>query len=187
MKTTLALFVLVLPLFAAPCIAGDALATKGEEISSRLIVSLQQELVSAMGKEGAVNAIEVCSKKAFMIADGIAKEAGAIRVSRISEKYRNPLSRPDDFDRNVIEEFMRRKGESGSYPLFLVKERENSHIYYRPVITGEICLKCHGEKEKMAPEVRNRIDSIYPDDRATGYGKGDLMGLIRVEMRKELK
>jgi hypothetical protein len=185
MKTTLALFVLVLPLFAAPCIAGDAAATKGEEISSRLILSLQQELVSAMGKGGAVNAIEVCSKKAFMIAEGIAKETGAIRVSRISEKYRNPLSRPDDFDRNVLAEFMRRKGESGSYPPFLLKERENSHIYYRPVITGELCLKCHGEKEKMAPEARIMIDLIYPDDRATGYGKGDLRGLIRVEMRKE--
>jgi hypothetical protein len=185
MKTTLALIVLVLPLFAAPCIAGDAVATRGEEISSKLIVALQQELVSAMSKGGAVNAIEVCSIKAFEIAEGLAKETRAIRVSRISERNRNPLSRPDDFDRNVIAEFMRSKKESGSYPVFVVKERENSHIYYRPVIIGELCLKCHGEKEKMAPEVRNKIDSIYPDDRATGYGKGDLRGLIRVEMRKE--
>lgn len=182
MKTTLAL---ILPLFAAPCIAGDAVATRGEEISSKLIVALQQELVSAMSKGGAVNAIEVCSIKAFEIAEGLAKETRAIRVSRISERNRNPLSRPDDFDRNVIAEFMRSKKESGSYPVFVVKERENSHFYYRPVIIGELCLKCHGEKEKMAPEVRNKIDSIYPDDRATGYGKGDLRGLVRVEMRKE--
>jgi hypothetical protein len=36
----------------------------------------------------------------------------------------------------------------------------------------------------MEPQVRNRIDSIYPGDRATGYAKGDLRGFVRIEMKK---
>jgi len=184
MKITLCLFLLILLFNADPSLAGDTVANKGNDIAAKLSISLQQELISAMGKGGAINAIEVCSKKAFMISDSIAKEAGAIKVSRISEKYRNPFSKPDAFDMNVIAEYNSQKEKNGSYPVFMVKERENSHIYYRPIITGELCLKCHGEKEKMEPEVRNRIDSIYPEDRATGHAKGDLRGFVKVEMRK---
>ena len=92
MKATFALFVLVLPLFAAPCIASDAVAKRGEEISSRFIASLQQELVSAIGKGGAVNAIEVCSNKAFTF-HNLYYFFALFRTSA-KWKHRNDISKP---------------------------------------------------------------------------------------------
>jgi hypothetical protein len=37
----------------------------------------------------------------------------------------------------------------------------------------------------MEKEVLKTINSIYPEDKATGYKKGDFRGLIRVEIDKK--
>ncbi len=163
----------------------EIIQKKGNEISLKLLSSLQQELKSAMEKGGAVNAIGVCSEKAFLIAEKISKETGAISVSRISEKYRNPFSKPDDFDMSVINEFKSLKEKNKEYPDFLAKENTNSYIYYKQIIIGDLCLKCHGDKDIMEKEVLKTINSIYPEDKATGYKKGDFRGLIRVEIDKK--
>jgi len=185
MKNHIIFFVLFLFLLTNPCYATETISKKGKDISLKLSVTLQQELLSAMEKGGAVNAIGVCSEKAFLIAEKISKETGAISVSRISEKYRNPFSKPDDFDMSVINEFKSLKEKNKEYPDFLVKEKPNSYIYYKTIIIGDLCLKCHGEKDKIEPDVLKNIYSIYPDDKARGYKKGDFRGLIRVEIDKK--
>ena len=60
--------------------------------------------------------------------------------------------------------------------------RENEPVFYRPIRIGvDVCLKCHGDAESLAPEVSDRLAELYPDDRATGFAMGDLRGAFVVE------
>jgi hypothetical protein len=45
---------------------------------------------------------------------------------------------------------------------------------------NDLCLQCHGTADTIAPEVRQAIETLYPNDLATGYTVGELRGLIRV-------
>jgi len=47
--------------------------------------------------------------------------------------------------------------------------------------TAEVCLKCHGST--LAPGVDKVLSELYPQDKATGYKKGDIRGAF-VAVRK---
>jgi hypothetical protein len=40
------------------------------------------------------------------------------------------------------------------------------------------CLACHGAK--ISPEVAAKLDDIYPEDKARGYGAGDIRGAFTI-------
>lgn len=43
-----------------------------------------------------------------------------------------------------------------------------------------MCLNCHGQQ--ITNDVKTKLDSLYPNDLATGYSKNDFRGVIRVEI-----
>ncbi len=47
----------------------------------------------------------------------------------------------------------------------------------KAIPTGEICLVCHGGAE-VKPEVEARLAELYPDDRARGFGPGEMRGVF---------
>jgi hypothetical protein len=59
--------------------------------------------------------------------------------------------------------------------------RKTSLRYLRPiVIANPVCLACHGRPEDLAPEVRARLEALYPRDEAAGYRLVDLRGAAPV-------
>ena len=54
----------------------------------------------------------------------------------------------------------------------------------RPIGVQAPCLACHGAAEGLAPEIRDRIGSAYPGDRATGFQLGELRGFFWAEAPK---
>ena len=48
----------------------------------------------------------------------------------------------------------------------------------KAIPTGKLCTKCHGTELK--PEVKAKLAEFYPDDKATGFNKGDLRGAFVV-------
>ena len=50
------------------------------------------------------------------------------------------------------------------------------------VIVNPVCLTCHGRPEDLAPEVRARLQALYPRDQATGYRLGDVRGAVSVKV-----
>jgi hypothetical protein len=56
--------------------------------------------------------------------------------------------------------------------------------YARPILVQERCLTCHGDRERLAPGVRELLAARYPLDQATGYRVGDLRGMISVRIRR---
>ena len=44
-----------------------------------------------------------------------------------------------------------------------------------------LCLNCHGAAEQLAAGVADRLKTPYPDDRAVGYGVGQVRGAISLK------
>lgn len=53
--------------------------------------------------------------------------------------------------------------------------------YVEPLLTGPLCLQCHGKA--IDPAVQAAITTKYPGDRAVGFGPGDLRGVAWVEVK----
>ena len=50
--------------------------------------------------------------------------------------------------------------------------------YMKAIPTGEVCLACHGER--LNPELGQRLDELYPQDKARGFKEGDIRGAFTV-------
>jgi hypothetical protein len=49
-----------------------------------------------------------------------------------------------------------------------------------PIVVQPMCVTCHGAD--VAPDLRAKIEELYPDDQATGYAAGDLRGIFWAEL-----
>ncbi len=139
---------------------------------------LKGELQAAMKEGGPVNAIGVCNLKAPEIAAQKSQESGW-ELARTSLKNRNPDNAPDPYEANILQMFDARKaaGEDGTgleMAWTMQKDGKRYFRYMKAIPTGEICLKCHGQA--LDAEVAEKLDALYPEDKARGYEKGDIRG-----------
>jgi hypothetical protein len=145
-------------------------------------MKLKGELQAAMQAGGPGNAIKVCNQVAPVIASDISMEKGW-RVARTSLKTRNSSNNPDAWETKVMESFEKRKaaGESVEKMEFseIVEVNGNkSFRYMKAIPTGTVCLKCHGTM--IDPKIEAKLDSLYPDDQARGFNKGDIRGAFTI-------
>jgi len=144
---------------------------------------LKGELESALGSAGPVGAIEVCNIKAPAIAGEISERKGW-KIGRTSLKLRNPGNAPDAWELAVLEKFERRRaaGEDPAKIEFYEIVEENggkAFRYMKAIPTAEKpCLMCHGKN--IPTEVSAKLDDLYPDDKARGYGAGELRGAFTI-------
>jgi hypothetical protein len=144
--------------------------------------ALKSELLAAMQSGGAVNAIEVCNSSALSIAETVSLEKG-MKLSRTSLKYRNPANAPGDWQAAVLESFEGRK-KQGETPDTLtwhevaVTDNGREFRFMKAIPAGGLCLQCHGQS--IAPDVREKLSGLYPEDKATGYREGDIRGAFVV-------
>lgn len=50
--------------------------------------------------------------------------------------------------------------------------------YMSAIPTQKLCLGCHGKS--IDPEVKAKIEELYPQDKAIGFSEGDLRGAFVV-------
>ncbi len=144
--------------------------------------SLKQELQAGMQDGGPVNAISVCNLTAPAIANTYSIRNGW-DVGRTSLKLRNPANAPDAWERSVMESFEERKraGEdltTMEYHEVTGKKGSQQFRYMKAIPTGKICLVCHGEQVDSV--TMTRIETLYPDDQATGFNEGDIRGAFTI-------
>jgi hypothetical protein len=149
-----------------------------QEFMQQLKGALQQ----AMQSQGPVEAIAVCHEKAPQIAADMSAAKGW-DIGRTSLKLRNPSNAPDGWERAVLEDFERRKGEGASpakleHYEFVEQGGERVFRYMKAIPTGDLCLVCHGEN--ISEAVQNRLAELYPQDQATGFKPGDIRGAFTV-------
>lgn len=144
--------------------------------------ALKSELVAAMQSGGAINAIGVCNTSAPAIGEAVSLEKG-VNLSRVSMKNRNPVNEAKGWQAEVLASFEARmdQGEDADKLSWheVVESGEGQEFRFMKAIpTGGLCLQCHGQT--IAPDVAEKLASLYPDDKATGYSIGDIRGAFVV-------
>jgi len=166
----------------APTIDKKAAIEEAKKITKDFTSSLKAELQKAMKQGGPINALSVCNTKAIPITTEAAKKHNAW-VSRVSLKNRNPANVPNDWQKKVLEDFDARaaKGEDVvkmAYAEIVDNNGKKQLRFMKAMPTGDVCLKCHGSN--ISPEVQAKLKELYPNDKATGYKKGQVRGAVVV-------
>ncbi len=144
---------------------------------------LKAALKASLAADGPVGAIDTCHAVAPAIADRLSEEHGAV-IRRTALKVRNPLSKPDAFERETMRAWMASPTTPDGNPaerFQVVKAADGSpeFRYMRAIpMVAKPCSTCHGLAIK--PEVEAAVAALYPEDRATHFAPGDLRGAFSV-------
>lgn len=175
-------------LLTSATFADDMNATKQEGIKyiKMLGGALKTELKAHMKKDPTgLEALAFCTGSA----DKITKEVNAklpsyVKVRRTALKVRNDkVNTPDATDTKVMDEYVAAIAAKTFKPTDIkVVQEGNVTRVYKPLVTGAVCLKCHGAD--LSPKIAESLKSAYPKDMATGFKEGELRGVIVSEITK---
>lgn len=154
----------------------------GDSITYVAQVELINVLLKAMEANGTEGAVSFCNTNALGIMD-ILSEKFDCKISRISDKYRNPADKLQGATDNMAWQVLLKQGSDKK--AFTMKKNDQT-VFYTPIVIGaNFCLKCHGDPQKdIEPGTLAKIKELYPGDLATGYKYGDLRGAWKVEFKK---
>ena len=157
---------------------------KGNRASKILLKTLKSNLKKSLKKGKIDEALKFCATNAAKLTGEVNnKLEKGVSVKRVSLKPRNPANEANSEEKKVLEALEILNKEHVKLPRFLIQEKENEYIYYKPlVIKKGLCLKCHGTN--IAPTLAKKIKEYYPTDKATGYKMGDLRGAVVVTIKK---
>jgi hypothetical protein len=159
-----------------PAIADDAaVSQRGADYLAPFKKDLMAALRAGLA-EGPGAAIDACRIEAPAIA---ARHSGdGVRVGRSSHRLRNPANTAPDWVSPTLSAWL----ESGTREPVVIELDGERLGYVEPIIAKPLCLACHGEA--LAPAIAERIETLYPDDEATGFSAGDLRGVFWVEFAR---
>jgi hypothetical protein len=150
---------------------------KGNEITNLAQSVLLANVAKAMQTGGPVYAVEFCNLKASSITDSL-NLANNCEISRVSAKNRHPENNlKTEADKNLWAIF-----EAGMVNDTLIQEDKNL-VYYKPIKTAmPACMKCHGTPGfDIDVATTEKLQSLYPNDLATGYQLNDFRGLWKIK------
>jgi len=154
---------------------------KGKKLALATKSVLGSNLLKAIKEGGTKHAVEFCNVKAIPLTDSMQHELG-VRIRRVSDKPRNPANKANSEQLEYIA-LAKKELANGQKPSPLVTENEMGQTGYYPIVTGQMCLQCHGLPGKdIKPETMARIEQLYPGDGATGYGENQLRGIWVIDM-----
>ncbi len=168
------------------CLQKLAETTVDMLIASRSVISMNQELINRDPKTGNYTFKGlVPAVVGSQIGNNFSLMTGH-RLKQTSLKVRNPSNAPDEWERKVLKLF-----GSSSYPKdvgfgeMLGINGKKIYRYMKPIYVNMACLQCHGEREKIRPEIMEFLEMRYPYDEAFGYKQGDLRGGISIVISLE--
>jgi Protein of unknown function (DUF3365) len=160
----------------------DALKQQSRAAVKALGDELRTTLMTSMQAEGPLESIGKCKLKAPEISERVSA-AQNMRVARTSLKVRNSDNAPDDWEQPVLELFERShargtKVDTLEYAEIMQVGDKREFRYIKAIPTGDTCLACHGEN--LPAPLSEKLQSLYPNDQATGFHKGDIRGAFTV-------
>jgi len=152
--------------------------------AKELFVTVRTMLARQLAAGGPVGAIHICADSAQLVGERIEKQRG-LSIRRVSQKWRNPRDIPDSFETAQLVKLpaLRTKGAlTDTLEIFEVVMENSVRVfrYMKPIVVGELCLSCHGERATMKDLVNDAIRVRYPNDKAVEYKVGDLRGAVSV-------
>lgn len=162
-----------------------ALTAEGAALIKEYADTLGAALKGAIERDGPVGAIGVCHEAAPRIAAELGARSGWI-IRRTSLKARNPSAAPSAYERSVLDDFQARLAGGADIATLARAEtvtEDGGKVFrlVKAIPTGELCLTCHGGALK--PEVKAKLDELYPGDAATGFKIGDMRGAFSFSKR----
>lgn len=171
--------------------AADELTDRSNQaraIAGQLVSQLGAALKAELSAGGPVSAIGVCKQTAPELAGKLSRDNG-MRVARVSLRVRNPLlGQPDAWEQDALAGFDRAAAAGDKSATIekaeIVNEPQGRYLrYIKAIPVQPLCLSCHGAPEALSAEVRERLTTDYPHDRATGYRVGDIRGGVTIKQR----
>ena len=156
----------------------------GLNIAFKTKAQLGKHLMGTMKEKGAIAALEFCNIKAMQLTDSMATAHHA-RITRVSDKTRNPYNKANETELKNIEAF--KNMISNGEEISPVIETINDSIYfYYPIVTNDMCLKCHGTpNEDIDQATLSTLNDLYPTDKAVGYSENQVRGIWSIQFQKQ--
>lgn len=171
--------------FYHPPMESEALSPmkQGKEYALATKSVLGKNLMGQINANGTDAALAFCNEKAMHFTDSMANDQG-VKIKRVSDKNRNPNNAANKEELVYITEAKATLSNGGEIKPHLT-ETEAGYIGYYPILTNQMCLQCHGQKEtQIKSSTLELISQKYPGDLATGYGENELRGIWVVEWAK---
>ncbi|NOQ75462.1 MAG: DUF3365 domain-containing protein [Crocinitomix sp.] len=143
---------------------------------------LGKNLKGKINSEGTLAAVNFCNLKAVHFTDSMSAVYKA-DIKRVSDKPRNANNQANGQELAIINDF-KVQLENGEEIIPVTIEEKNHVFGYYPIVTNDMCLKCHGEAGNIEEETASKIALLYPQDKATGYATKQLRGIWVVKMTK---
>lgn len=163
----------------AQTMSEEEFAVLAKQKSMQLGKQLKQSLQQAVKSKGLANGVNVCKEIAPVIATSLSDNGW--QVGRTALKVRNPNNSPDQWEQQTMEAMLVALAK-GATPQTLTTvfhdKSDDSYRYMQPIMTGNLCVNCHGSKLKSSVELE--LTDHYPEDKATGFEVGDLRGAFTV-------
>lgn len=183
-----ALLSISLLLAALPALAQDIGALTAE--TKKAVLPVVPKVVAAMqdaiASQGVAGAIPVCKEQAPALIKEVRNGTGW-SIRRVSLKTRNAeRGTPDLWEVRQLADFNIRAA-NGEKPEMIEKSEIVSvdgkpvFRYMKALPVGDACLKCHGPAETLDAGLKAKLAETYPQDRATGYSKGEIRGALTVK------
>ena len=176
------LFLLGLSVVQAQAQDSDML-TQSRAVTQAMLKELGQKLQSSMAEGGAINAIGVCHLQAPDIANRASTNNQA-KISRVGTRARNPvMGVPNDWQAKALAQFdaALARGEKPADIEFseTVNTASGNEFHFaKPIVLQPMCVSCHGSPDQISPEVKAKLNELYPNDKAVGYQPGQLRGAV---------
>lgn len=136
--------------------------------------ALMGNLMKAIEEQGHEYALEFCNVNAIPITDSLS-QAMKVTIQRLSENNRNPINVLATANDKAIFEYFK---EHDSIADTLLTENGHDVYYKRINLAMAACANCHGKE--IEPDLLAKINSLYPEDKATGYALNDFRGMWKV-------
>jgi predicted RNA-binding protein with RPS1 domain len=155
----------------------NSLTRRGNLIARKTQSALQKELGKAIKNGGMAHAIEFCNERAIEISDSLSL-GEQIMVKRVALNNRNPNNSMSVKEKKFFNDAVATWNKNHiSTPMVGVNEK-NQAVYYQTIPMRPVCLSCHGKLESdIMPEVAQRINDVYPEDKAVNFNATDLRGM----------
>jgi hypothetical protein len=137
-----------------------------------------------MQKEGPVAALKFCNERAYPLTDSMATVHNA-KIKRVSDKARNPRNKANAQEMEHIAFFKDKIRANEVYEPIVIENGDYTH-FYAPIVTNDMCLKCHGKPTvDIGSEVVSILNERYPEDAANGYSTNEVRGIWSITFQKD--
>lgn len=156
-----------------------------QKVGSNLVVEVNR-VVAAKGPEAGIDDLHLQQLRLPAAPPG---RWQITAVKRTSLKVRNQVNLPDNADLAALMSIQSALADGDRPPKVLVQRLAADGSVpaewrvYRLIVTTSACLACHGPVASLKPEVKAKLDYLYPWDKAVDYDNNEWRGVIRVSIQ----